>query len=258
MSVASMWECNSVSVEIELQGKYLSLIEEQGIRQVENILITKEIKKSIYDTNLLIYSHIVHPISKNIVGNGELQSSYYISKLLATLSLNLPDRYYGKIRLPEFLKNYASNENIINFIKNKDANFIYNCLWMNMQEVFGNFINFESNSISEIINLILECSDLPKEEVIFNEVLDDFLSIRNMIETGHYSDKYKDIMKFGENIFKKRGLFSRLYVQNNDYSYLRELPIICNDEEEHSYFDWEIEMIDIENRIEEFVKACGV
>lgn len=255
ISIESMWENSSIAIELELKSKVIESLPNQFEKVIEFKDLSQKTVEWIYNTHMLIYSNVSHLVGRFLVVNGDIYKSFMYSKKLASLSLNLPDKYFRKIKIPESIRNLVSSEHIDTFIENRDISFMFICLLYNIQEL--KLVDYQDDIIGN--DLILKCSGLPREEEIFNEIKQEIKKIKEEITDGYYKERFLSLCIKGDEVLDKRGLFNNYDYSTLDIRNINDLPIICSDEvcDDSEIMKWYEEVEALEIRIKEFIEACG-
>lgn len=257
ISIESLWESNSIAIELELKSKLINILIDPVEKLIEENRFIKDVKEWVYDTEMLIYSNIAHLVAKDLIITGNIMETFIFTKKLSSLCLNLPDKYYSKIRIPNFIKMNIHHKHIEAFINNRDIAFMYMCLLHNIKETI--FLE-EMSGTSEIDDLILYSSSLPDAVTIQNEVRREIENIGNKVVDGYYKKNFEEVLERGTNIFSQRGLFNKFDYSKLNIDDIQDLPIICADEvcnDDTPIIKWHSEVSVLEKRIMEFVNACG-
>jgi hypothetical protein len=173
---------------------------EEEQRSVELGLIDRMYKEYLYHSDMLVYSLGAH-FTSSFFNLGDILRSFKLSKALASISLNLPYKYYSRIKKTRQTVFREYTNTLLNFAKDIDPCTVYLALLENLVEanekVFADGLNLD-------INRILDLSGLPPKEVLQKDILDEMQQI--YISDGEFSLLYNSQKEHGISLFKTFGI----------------------------------------------------
>lgn len=255
ISIESLWENSSIAVELSLKLKVIASLSDQYEKVIEINSLNKRTLEWIYNTDMLVYSNIAHSVANSLVTDGDIYNTFMYTKKLASLSLNMPDKYFKSIKIPNFIKERLTSEDINSFIENKDISFLFICLLYNIKE--SGLVKSIDNIIDN--DSILRCSYLPSEEMLISEIKEEMKNLSEEIIDGYYKEDFLTLWEKGILFFDKRGIFNDFDYSTLTVQEIGDLPIMCRDEifVDSKILNWCDEVKLLELRMKEFIEACG-
>lgn len=221
LSITSLLETNAMNEEFKLQMAYIHSLE-NGEQAVQLKFFEQEsLINLIYNQDMAVYNVAVH-LTSNVLGISDIALAFDISSQVATLALNLPDKFVKALPIAKSFE-IAGKRNTY-MLENNEYGFIFYLLLMNYQEEFKKTRQFS-------IDTLLNCSKLPSSNEITEVVLAEMKSIRDsaLLEED-LSDLFSQKLDQGVVIFKERGLCSEkkpLFAVLTDNNIVPH--IFCND-----------------------------
>lgn len=201
-SIEALWETNAIKSELMHHIYTIEKIEEQEMRTVERHLLQQKYTQSLYHSEQLVYSHAAHLISA-FLEVGDFIRSYTLSSALATISLNLPHKYYEQIKMPKGFLFRGITENLMKYNSRLDPCTIFLALLENLYESKEDVL--KSLNVVDI-DKVLAINGLPKKDVLNEEILNEMAGLDVKLKDGPFSAQYKIQKNNGIEIFKIDGL----------------------------------------------------
>jgi len=258
-SVASLLETNAMHFEI---GSEVSLVSElpDGEREVETAERRRGHLLQLYNPDLAVYSTAAHLVA-NRLHLKDVETTYELSSCLATLSLNLPDAWFPRLRIPDKFADWSSRTNAL--INTLDRGFAFIVLATNAPE------RTKTQSVSEWCEAILSASNLPSLERLRYDALGQMEQIGNRALGGVRGNILQGLLADGRNLFKQIGPMVRLRDFLPMFTSIGIPPLILSDLSvivrgygsregtELAVEEWINRVGRLNGQFNEFVAACG-
>lgn len=253
LSVEALWEANAVSAEIQLHMASITQIQDQGERIVSGKLLQDRYNDWIYTPDLLTYSCATHIVSYRL-GFGDLYFAFVVTKALSSICLNLPDRYYHRIKMPQSLNLPGDRKRGLRY--SDDPSIMFYLMVVNIQES-GENILVEGKVDTE---KVLRINGLPSKEVLELEIETEILELKRKMLSGTFINQYESLKANGLALFRKIGIDN----SHSSLSYIsaaKDTLNLCGIDE---YLDEDSNTIrrintfeDVKKIIDNFILACG-
>lgn len=188
-SIESLWETNAMWAEIVYHVNVVMQIEDKDTVMVELPQIQKKYTDYLYNSKTLKYSYAAH-LTSSYLNLGDFYRAFSMSKALASISLNLPYRYYSLIKRPKGKAFGEFSEVLLDNTKYMDPCVIFLVLLENIYEAGTDGIFIKKFLIN--INKILELSGLPNVQHLNVEVAKEIEQLEiNFTDTSFAEEFYK-------------------------------------------------------------------
>lgn len=246
LSYNSLWEVIATATEIYVKNVSAQNIEDETVRQIEHMKYYTDLKKKIYDNKLLIYSAPVQYIG-SLFKEPNIYKAYALASLIASISFNIPDKYYAEVKKPERFKEFIREEDYDIMIEKTDSVLMYLILAFNLMESGFRCI---SEEISDNVESVLTASNLPHKDILEAEIRTELLKERLTI-TSDNSERYRKLVTLGDAIFKYRGIGSTQSIMIGISDLMKYIPIVSFDDmlNENIHYKDHNKIIDIYNSI---------
>lgn len=209
-TVESLWETSAMWSEIEYHYDRVRLLdEEQGIVEISNI--DAHYKAYLYNPDLFVYSIAAH-LTSSFCNLGDIFHAFKLSKAISSISLNLPLKYYKKIKKTKGTLFKGIVNDLLNSNKNLTPTTVFLALLENLVESNIDILKLVDKEILDV-NAILTASDLPNRKSIEGEILKEMNNLSLDI-FGSDSYLYKRLKKQGVNLFKFTGIDGTLKLKS--------------------------------------------
>jgi hypothetical protein len=259
-TVGSLTEANATYAEQIVNAQCFYMLSEDDKIVEENILKAKAIE-NIYNPKLAIYSVASHYLA-NILGINDIALAYKFSSALSTFCLNLPKRLFQYLKTPNEFSLWGERVEALKELY--DPGFAYFSIIANAPKYSENL------KMSDWIEEAIANSGLPNIKEISKITLLEMEELQRIIIDGKYTDKLKSLVSIGISNFSKRGIYGKnvLSLDNLFSTEIKLPPILLGDEcivsiNKNSYLsdanelsEWLYESMEIEMRINNFLKAC--
>lgn len=201
-SIEALWETNAMWAEIAYQVNTLILCDDESTKIVGMHELHRDLINYIYNSELLVYSSAAHFVS-SFLNDSDIYKAFIVSKALATISLNLPLKYYSKIKPTNQTIFREIPAAILRFDKSLNPTVIYLIL---LENLVNSKVNFWLNDDQIDINKILKVSNLPNIEILNWEIINEMHNLNVKDPNGEYSELYNQNKKKGIELFSKFGI----------------------------------------------------
>ncbi len=150
----------------------------------------------IYNPDLAVYSVAAHLVA-NCLGLSDIPETYHLSSCLAALSLNLPDPWFSKLRIPDRFANWG--ERTVEMLARRDRGFAYLTLTANAPP------RSKDESVTDWCNSVLSASNLPGLGKLHEDALLEMDAIRKSALPGAGSEILKYQLERGREVFSRIG-----------------------------------------------------
>jgi len=201
-SMESFWETNAFVDECLYHYKYILRVKEND--KIDAMIELKDLNKLIdewmYDTDKLIYTSLLHLVVRTFNFDNRI-TAFYLTRILSTIALNIPEKYYSQIKKPINIFDRFEEELINRYVEQFDPGFVFICLIFNLRDVK---VEFKDTDID--IDNILSCSNLPTQEDLEKEIIELYKNLSVNKEPGIFDKRYNDYFNFGIRTFYAGGL----------------------------------------------------
>lgn len=201
-SIEALWETNAIWAELWFQISAILFQDDEDLKLVEMHRLKNKYSEFIYNSKLLVYSCAAHYTS-NFKVNGELIEAYFLSKALTTISLNLPLKYYSKIKEPKKWIFNGVPQMYLSKAKRLNPPMIFAIL---LENVLDEELSFFKKDTPIDINEILLANGLPNKEILNKEILKEMKEISTSDKNGEYNYLYNFYKETGIHLFEIHGL----------------------------------------------------
>lgn len=201
-SIEALWETNAMWAEIAYQVNTLILCDDESTKTIGIHELHRDLRNYIYNSELLVYSSAAHFVS-SFLNDSDIYKAFIVSKALATISLNLPLKYYSKIKPTNQTIFREIPAAMLNFDKSLNPTVIYLIL---LENLVNSEVDFWLNDDQIDINKILKASNLPNMEILNREIIDEMYNLNVKDPNGDYSEMYNQNKEKGILLFSKFGI----------------------------------------------------
>ncbi|MCT6816260.1 MAG: hypothetical protein M3043_07610 [Lysinibacillus fusiformis] len=201
-SIEALWETNAMWAEIAYQVLTLISCDDESTKIVGISELHRDLKKYIYNSELLVYSSAAHFVS-SFLNYSDIYKAFIVSKALATISLNLPLKYYSKIKPTNQTIFREIPAAILKFDKSLNPTVIYLIL---LENLVNSKVDFWLNGDQIDINKILKASNLPNKVILNQEIIKEMDNLNVKDPNGDYSELYNQNKEKGIFLFSKFGI----------------------------------------------------
>ncbi len=202
LSLESLWEANAVSAEIQTHIASIHKIADNDVKLVSTRIMEKKYNDWIYTPELLTYSSATHIVS-SYLKYGDLYRAFVATKAISSICLNMPEKYYHTIRIPQNLglPSYRVNS----LLHSNDPTSLFYLMVLNIKES-GEDIFIDDVTIDT--EKILRINGLPDSIALKIEIMIEFHNIREQIIDGPYSEEFQKLNNNGFLLFQSIGVDS--------------------------------------------------
>lgn len=207
-SIESLWETNAMWAEVTY---HFNMARQLGNVEmiVEGNDMQKKYEEYLYNPELFVYSIAAH-LTSSFANIGDIPTAFKLSKALSSISLNLPFRYYKKVKRSRGTVFNGLVNGLINNATNLDPCSIFLALLENIVE--------SDININELISVqgldldqILYINNLPSKSVLKDEILLDMNHLALQVN-GPHTELYTFHKKTGIHLFTVHGIEGGLNV----------------------------------------------
>lgn len=259
-SMFALTESNATYAELKVKCQGLGLLEDDS-RFVEQSHFEQEIKRKLYNSELVIYSVATHCLA-NSIGINEVFQAYAFSSALATLCLNLPKDLFHSLTMPEKFDVWGERVQALKELA--DPGFAF----FTIAEQAPKYRN--EVSIEGWLQEAIKNAGLPNLESINNLVSAQMKELEDEIIEGIYAEKLRFLLSTGRENFIQRGVWGQnvLSMENLHQTSMMLPPIVLGDgyttpvipktipTSPQAMEQWIEQIIKIEVSIEQFIRAC--
>lgn len=195
VSIAAILETNAIHAEYQIEFSALSALDivDKKLREQE---LKAELISLLYNPHLTLYSVIAH-LTANLNNQNDIIWTYNTTSSLGTIVLNIPDFLFATMKIAEI--NDADWQNRYKSMRDvMDKGFTFYNLLVNNISVNGK-CNYE-------IDKVLSASGLPKKVELEALVVAEMEKKLSRLIDGPFKNMAVDALKFGIELFQKRGL----------------------------------------------------
>ncbi|MEK4487956.1 hypothetical protein MHH81_20830 [Psychrobacillus sp. FSL H8-0484] len=201
-TIESLWETSAMWSEIEYHLDRVRLIdEEQGLVELSNIQAHYE--AYLYNPNLFVYSIAAH-LTSSFCNLGSILHAFKLSKAISSISLNLPLKFYKKIKRTKGTLFKGIVNDLLNSNKELTPTTVFLALLENLVESDIDIFKLIDKKVLDV-NVILTASGLPNRKAIEAEILKEMNSLSLNIY-GSDSKLYYFHKKQGIDLFRLSGI----------------------------------------------------
>lgn len=220
-SLCALLEASAVSQELNSKVILVNQIKNPAIRKIEAQELFDNIRKELYDENLVEYSVVAHKVA-NAFSLEDVFEAYNISSLLIRFLFNLPHEIIEKIIPEKLLSKKFSNffEPYKSAVKYKDLGSLFSLL------IDALYSQYQSKGIAVNINnvekLTLEMFSISLGlgfEEIDAASQKEFSDLIQLESFGNYSEYIEKTLDLGMKLHEELGLFGDIYI-NLDTAFL--------------------------------------
>ena len=259
ISLESIWEANAMYTEIEQTLTQLMKIKDnEVVFNMYNDDYIKRISDYIYNSELLVYSHVAHYVSKEIFEDGDFVTAYMGVKIISGICSNLPEDLYKNLKIPRILFTGNSRARLSRLLKNKDVGLLFLCLVFNYISDYPSLIDRRLHLLQDKFGeLLLKSSNLPKkeeiEQLVIRKMEENLIAVN---EISKESDFHFKQLELGKQLFEKRGLFNDSIDEIINQENLCDFPIVVEDDLDSIHCERYFEFDEYIKKISEFSTAC--
>lgn len=201
-TVESLWETSAMWSEISYHYHRIRLLdEEQRVVEISNI--QTHYKAYLYNPNLFVYSIAAH-LTSSFCNLGDIFHAFKLSKAISSISLNLPLKFYKKIKNTKGTLFKGIVNDLLNNNKNLTPTTVFLALLENLVESNIDIFKLVNKEVLDV-NAILTASGLPNRKHIEREILKEMNNLSLDI-FGSDSYLYHRHKKQGIDLFKLTGI----------------------------------------------------
>ena len=259
-SVASLLESNAVNYDIQMEQSLLSALP-PGVQSVETLERDREHFRRLYDPELAVYSVAAHLVAIQF-GLTDMTRTYMLTSYLASLSLNLPDLWFSRLKIPNDFEPWGTRTKTL--IDARDRGFAFLVLTTNAPP-----LRLEQ-PLKHWLDAVLEASNLPSMAQLEIDALDQMHQIGASALAGIRGSILEDMLATGRHLFTQLGPTLPLEGFLTKFPTLELPPFILSDlnmafpgrqtgkRNPAMVEGWIIETQQLQRRFEEFAAACGI
>lgn len=267
LSIESLWETSAMATEVKIHLEALLALKDNDSQLVEKHNFERESFTWLYNSKLLTYSTAAHYVS-GLLNISDIYTGLCLSKLLALISLNFPKEYVPLLKHGNYLNLPRESKKAL--LTTNDPSYIFYRLVRNIQFSNENVI-LENGEFD--VEKILKINGLPSQQDFEQRVINSMESINKKITKNPISkeitenpilDDIKQWLDFGIKYFKGFGLNAYKLTPLNliELAKSNKLPLLFDeddydDTEKNPLVDKELYIFSLENRIQDFISACG-
>lgn len=260
ISMFALTEANATYAELKVKSQFLISLGDDGI--VERKIFEREVYQNLYNSELAIYSSATHCLA-NSIGITDILVAYKYTSALATFCLNLPTFLYSNLTVPPRCSHIEGRVQALKDLA--DPGFAFFAIAQQAPKYQDNI------SIDHWLQAAIKNSGLPSLEIINDLILEQMEALKNEIIYGSYVDELINLLIVGKVNFTKRGIWGQnvLSLENLENNSILLPPIVLGDEfivpvfpnttihtRQNNIKQWMDDMIEIELRMDKFVRAC--
>ncbi|WP_350473756.1 hypothetical protein [Psychrobacillus psychrotolerans] len=201
-TIESLWETSAMWSEIEYHLDRVSLLDEDQ-RVVELSSIQAHYEAYLYNPNLFVYSTAAH-LTSSFCNLGAILHAFKLSKVISSISLNLPLKFYKKIKKTKGTLFKGIVNDLLNSNKDLTPTTVFLALLENLVESDIDILKLIDKKVLDV-NVILTASCLPNRKAIEAEILKELNNLSLNI-FGSDSNLYNFHKKQGIGLFKLSGI----------------------------------------------------